>query len=214
MSLQEAVDELNSRFQVFGYSLDASVDDDRDVIQHERYGSSSGFEITSSLDGGAGGLDLGGAAAGEVAEYTGVDVAGTINGEEATGNGQYLSGDVGNETTEGLVLRIEGTATGDRGTVNIGRGIASRVSGYIDRISDTQGGSMTLATRTIQQDIEATDEEIAEMEEDVQRHLDRMRQDFLAMERAIAEAQNLEQFITNQLKGMMTSYVSNSSSQG
>jgi flagellar hook-associated protein 2 len=210
MSLQEAADEINSRMQVFGYNIEASVEGDTIALEHGSYGDSYGFEISSSLDAGLGGVDLGGATAGDVAEYVGVDVAGTINGEDATGRGQYLAGNAGNDTTDGLVVRVEGDATGNRGTVNLGKGIASRVASYVGRVSDAQGGSMTLATRTIEADIEAIDEEIADMEADVERYLDRMRRDFLAMERAIAEAQNLEQFITNQLKGMTTNYASGS----
>jgi len=206
MSLAEAADALNSGFQLFDFSLSASVVGDTIVIEHELYGDSYSFEVHSNLAQGAGGLNIGGATAGEDAGYVGVDVAGTINGEDADGNGRYLTGSPGNATTDGLVLRVETAATGSKGVVKVSQGLAARLQGYIQRATDEDNGSMTIATDNIESDIESLDEEIERVDASVERYLERLRSDLLAMESVLAQTEALSTFMTNQLKGLTTNY--------
>ncbi len=210
MSLADAAEEMNSRFQLFDLSLSASVVGDTVVVEHDYYGDSYGFSVSSSLAQGAGGLDIGGAGAGQNADYTGVDVAGTINGETATGNGRYLSGDVGNANTAGVLLRVDATSTGSKGAVMVSQGLGSRLESYISGVMENDTGSMTIATTNIENDIESIDEEIERLEASVERYLTRLRADLLAMETVIAESESLSTYITNQLNGLSTSYGSNS----
>jgi len=67
MSLAQAAEALNAFFENSSLSLSAAVIGDQLVIRHNLYGSNYDIEITSSLDDGAGGSDLGGALAGEAA---------------------------------------------------------------------------------------------------------------------------------------------------
>ncbi len=145
MSLAQAAEALNAFFENSSLSLSAAVIGDQLVIRHNLYGSNYDIEITSSLDDGVGGSDLGGALAGEAAVYTGRDVAGTINGEPATGNGQWLTGDEGNENTAGLMLRITSTTTGDKGAVYISKGMGTRLMHYIEGATGDVNGSLTIA---------------------------------------------------------------------
>jgi len=71
---------------------------------------------------------------------------------------------------------------------------------------------MTIATQSIETEIEAIDDEIDRLEESIESYLTNLRSELLAMETAIAEAESLQEYITNQLQGMTTSYGSNSSS--
>ena len=211
MTLDEAADELNSRFQLYKLTISASVQGDQIVIEHDNYGANYRFRIKSSLDQGAGGLDIGGATKGTVATYTGVNVAGTINGEACTGSGRYLTGASGNATTDGLMIRVDATSTGSYGVVKVSQGIASRLQRYVETVTNSKNGSVTVATKGIEKDITALSEEIVRMEESLASYLEKLRSELLAMETAIAQAESMQTYITNQLKGLQTNYYGNSS---
>jgi len=208
MSLQEAVDHLNWTFGVYDASLTASVDGDAIVIDHNIYGSNHNIEISSSLDDGVGGTDLGGVTAGTIETYTGEDVAGTINGEEATGLGQYLTGNDGNTNTAGLALKITAPAPGSYGAVKISKGMGSRLEDYLALVTDEDNGLISLATEGVSEDIEAIDEEIERLQEDLQAYIDRMQQSFMVMEQALAQAQTLGDWMTQQIQTLSTMYSS------
>lgn len=206
MSLQDAADTMTARFQLFGLDMSAEVQDDTLVVSHISYGSRYGFSVRSNLDAGQGGLALGGAVAGQNAQYTGADVAGTINGEQASGSGRYLTGNTGNATTDGLVLRVDATEAGQYGQVTVSQGIAGRLQNYIARTTHVTTGSMTIAANSIADNIRYTDEQIERLEAGVERYLEKFRADLLAMETALARSESLSQYISNQMKGLTTNY--------
>jgi flagellar hook-associated protein 2 len=70
--------------------------------------------------------------------------AGTINGVAATGNRTSLTGAIG-DASEGLVININGSSTGARGTVNFSQGYASQLDSLISSFLDTEG---VIASRT------------------------------------------------------------------
>jgi len=202
MTLEEAVERMNDMFEQQGLGLTASVDGDKIVIEHELYGSRYDIEISSSLDDGAGGTDLGGATAGDVETYAGTDVEGTIGGEPATGSGQYLTGDEDNENTAGLCIRVAATTPGDYGAVHLAKGLAQRLTDIIAGAEDPDTGMFARATENFNSRIEQLQEDIDTMEERVQTYLNDLRRKFLAMEEALGQAQALSQYITNQLAGI------------
>jgi flagellar hook-associated protein 2 len=206
MSLQDAADTMIARFQLFDLDMSAEVQGDTLVVSHTSYGSRYGFSVRSNLDAGQGGLELGGAAAGQNAQYTGADVAGTINGEQASGSGRYLTGNTGNATTEGLVLRVDVTEAGQYGQVTVSQGIAGRLQNYIVRTTHATTGSMAIAANSIADNIRYTDEQIERLEAGVERYLEKFRADLLAMETALARSESLSQYISNQMKGLTTNY--------
>lgn len=212
MTLDQAAEELNSRFQLYELSISASVQDNTIVIQHDNYGANYKFRVKSSLAQGAGGLDIGGATAGTVATYTGANVAGTINGEACTGSGRYLTGASGNATTDGLMIKVDATTAGSYGAVKVSQGIATRLQRYVETVLDEDSGSVAIAAQGIENDIESLDDEIVRMEESIANYLTKLRSELLAMETAIAQAESMQTYITNQLKGLQTSYSGTSSS--
>lgn len=206
MSLQEAADAIVARFQLFGLAMTAEVEGDGVIIGHNSYGSRYGFTVSSSLDAGQGGLELGGATAGQSAQYAGADVAGTINGEQATGSGRYLAGNSANATTDGLVLRVDASEPGDYGQVTVSQGIAARLQNYIARSTHAVNGSMSIAAGSIADDIRHTDEQIERLEAGVERYLEKLRADLLAMETALARSESLSQYMSNQIKSLTSNY--------
>lgn len=200
MSLQDGADLLNSLFSAHNMAMDATVEGNTIKIEHEVWGDSHQIEIKSSLDDGSGGTDLGGATAGEIETYTGQDVVGTINGEDCTGTGRLLAGDDGNENTEGLMLLVTSTTTGDKGVIKVSKGIASRLGDYISAATDQATGSITLATDGINDEIDAIDEDIEKLNADVDRYIEQLQIDFARMEQAMSESLSLLDWMTAQVE--------------
>ncbi|MDI3293505.1 flagellar filament capping protein FliD [Janthinobacterium tructae] len=98
-------------------------------IVSNKYGSSSKLEIT-----GNGADDL----FGTPTMTTGVDVAGTIDGAVAVGSGQTLTGSAGSGSA-GIAVLIKGGQLGDRGTVNISKGISALFATITDNYLGTAG---------------------------------------------------------------------------
>ena len=98
-------------------------------IVSNKYGSSSKLEIT-----GNGADDL----FGTPTMTAGVDVAGTIDGAVAVGSGQTLTGSAGSGSA-GIAVLIKGGQLGDRGSVNISKGISALFATITDNYLGTSG---------------------------------------------------------------------------
>ncbi len=202
MSLQDAADLLNSLFSAHNMAMDATVEGNTIKIEHEVWGDSHTIEIASSLDDGSGGTDLGSATAGEVETYTGQDVAGTINGESCTGTGRVLTGDDGNENTEGLMIVVKATTTGDKGVIKVSKGIASRLADHISAVTDEDTGSLTLATDGVSNEINAIDESIQDLNDEVDRYIENLQLQFARMETAMTQSISLLNWMTLQTQNL------------
>lgn len=197
MSLQAAADRLNALFAAQHMDVEATVDADRLVITHDLYGAAHALEIVSSLDDGAGGTDLGGATAGEAAVHRGQDVAGTIGGEPATGSGRFLTA-ADSSPIAGLRLLVTAQEPGAAGVVRLSKGISARLG---DCIAATTGenGSLTRAADGVNTEIEAIDEQIARVEADVDRYIQKLQVDFALMEAKMAHSLTLLDWMENQI---------------
>ena len=98
-------------------------------IVSNKYGSSSKLEIT-----GNGADEL----FGTPTMTTGEDVAGTIDGAVAVGSGQTLTGSAGSGSA-GIAVLINGGQLGDRGTVNISKGISALFATITDNYLGSSG---------------------------------------------------------------------------
>ena len=100
------------------------------------------ISITSNKYGSASKLEISGNGADELfgtpTMTTGVDVAGTIDGAVAVGSGQTLTGSAGSGSA-GIAVLIIGGQLGDRGTVNISKGISSLFATITDTYLGTSG---------------------------------------------------------------------------
>ena len=201
MSLDDAADLLNSLFTAQSMSIEATVVGDQLQLQHEMWGTSYGIVVTSSLDDGAGGTDLGGATAGVAENYTGQDVAGTIGGEAATGRGQTLTADEGTDAS-GLILSISATTAGDQGLVRVSKGIGARLSSFAGAVTDADYGTLTLATNNISSEIEAIDDEILRLTDSVDRYIEQLQLNFAHMESQMSQSRNLLAWMTMQMDSL------------
>jgi len=214
MSLQDAADLLNSLFSAHDMAMDATVEGNTIKIEHEVWGDSHTIEIKSSLDDGSGGTDLGGATAGEVETYTGQDVAGTINGEDCTGMGRLLTAEDGNENTEGLMIVVKATTTGDKGVIRVSKGIASRLTDHISAVTDEDTGSLTLAADGVTSEIDAIDEDIEDLNDGLDRYIEDLQVQFARMETAMSQSLSLLEWMTLQIEYLPGSSGASSSGWG
>nr|WP_308613739.1 flagellar filament capping protein FliD [Massilia mucilaginosa] len=99
------------------------------TITSNKFGSTSKISITGS---GANSL------LGTPTLVDGLDVAGTIGGAAATGSGQNLTGNVGSASS-GIQIQVTGGAIGERGTVNISKGVGAQFTELIDSFANAKG---------------------------------------------------------------------------
>jgi len=202
MSLQDAADLLNALFSAQHLSMAATVEGDTLQIVADVWGDAGRIDIVSSVDDGTGGSDLGGALAGEVATVQGQDVAGTINGESCTGRGRVLIAAEGNANTAGLELLITADAPGSAGVVRVSKGIAARMADFVSAVTDAEGGALTRAADGISTEIEAIDEQIADIEAEIDRYIQQLQVDFALMETKMSQSTALLDWMTLQIDSL------------
>jgi len=161
------------------------------TITSESYGSGSKVSVI----GGNGRNDLFGLAP---VETDGVDVAGSIGGIGATGNGQKLTGA---GIAKGLDLLVLGGNTGGRGSVTYSRGYAEQLNNVLDQLLLADGvfGSVTDGINRGIKDIDARREMV---EQRMQAYEDRIRAQFTAMDKLVAQLRSTSDFLTQQLAGL------------
>lgn len=143
---------------------------------------------------------------------TGVDVAGVfiVNGkqEKATGRGTILEGDQDNKYTADLQVRVtldpSEVVDGPEATLNVTRGLASRLDKLIGDLSDPETGQI----KTINQRYEQTDASIQKSIDRLNAQFEAQKQrliaEFSALESAVNDLQTSSSFIASQLSGLRT----------
>ncbi|MBX9963005.1 MAG: flagellar filament capping protein FliD [Burkholderiales bacterium] len=134
---------------------------------------------------------------------TGVDVAGTINGTAATGNGQVLSGTTGS-SIEGVRLEVVGGATGDRGTVTVMRGFATRVDTLLSGLLSSNG-LITTRTDGINRSISDLDDRRTALNRRLVDVEARYRAQFTALDTMMSNMLSTSNFLTQQLNALNNS---------
>ncbi|GBL45625.1 flagellar hook-associated protein FliD [Sulfuriferula multivorans] len=163
-------------------------------ITSNRYGSASVANITGGN--GQANLNFGGTAV----VSNGVDTAGTINGVAAIGSGQYLTGATG-DASQGLQIKINGGATGARGTVNYSRGYAYQFNSLATSMlasngsisSSTDGINASIKRLNVDQQAWAARLTVIEA---------RYRAQFTALDTMISSMNTTSTFLTQQLANL------------
>jgi flagellar hook-associated protein 2 len=209
-TLAQARDKLNNVFKGNDMGLTASVVDDKLQIQSNFYGSTYAVNITSSLDDGVGGTDLGGATAGTAETVYGRNVAGTIGGKKATGWGQYLTGTEGG--ANGLKLKVTATTTGDLGVVKLSQGLSSRLTNYSAQVIDPDKGLVSRAATSISNSITEISDQVTKMKDSVNTFIEELQRQFASLEAQLVKSKTTLAYITGEYTTGSTSSSSNSSS--
>ncbi|HWR82324.1 MAG TPA: flagellar filament capping protein FliD, partial [Candidatus Deferrimicrobium sp.] len=173
------------------------------------YGSSSKVQAVTSIANNAYGVL--GLAAG--ASLAGTDVAGTINGEAAEGRGQFLTGKDGNRTTAGLKLRVtldpSQVGDGSEGTISVTKGLAARMADVVGSFTKVKDGLFDRKTAAVQNQVSTLQERIDDFEERLTMRRDSLLKKFYAMESALGQLNAQSQYLTNQLAGISSNWLSN-----
>ncbi|MBU8922786.1 MAG: flagellar filament capping protein FliD, partial [Bacteroidales bacterium] len=172
-----------------------------------QYGSGSGIEFSAVEENSI--YSSIGVTAGVLAR--GTNVAGTINGEEATGAGRYLAGDIDNEYTAGLQVLVTITADqlaiqgGSQGTVKVTKGVATRVTEYINDLVELETGAISAKKNAIETINETMEGEMDHISARIEKKERRLFNQFVQLETAIAQFQAQENYLTSmisQLQGL------------
>ena len=159
-------------------------------ITSNRYGSASSVVVLSgNAQPGLLGTQI---------ETTGQNVAGTINGETATGSGQLLTA---TGAAQGMVIKIEGGATGNRGTIHFARGFADTLTTLTGNMLDSD----SLITQRIDT-VNSSIKDIGSRREALQQRLvlveQRYRAQFNALDTMISSMNKTSSFLQQQLANL------------
>jgi len=165
------------------------------VINSGIYGSSSKVELTSVDTNSVAQLGL------SVGVGTdGVDVVGTINGVAATGSGQVLTAASGDDS-EGIKVKISGSAIGSRGTATYIEGVGEQLVDTINRFLGTDG-TITAKNERINKELALIAGERISLSERIESLTNRLAKQFTAADILISQLNSTQDFIKSQLDAL------------
>lgn len=125
------------------------------------------------------------------------DAAGTINGVTAIGSGTRLTGATGDDSA-GLSINVTGGATGNRGTITVSQGYASKLNALLtDLLSDD--GILAARTDGINSSIKGIDKQSDALEVRLTSVEARYRAQFNRLETLLSGLQTTSSYLTQQL---------------
>jgi len=127
-----------------------------------------------------------------------------VTSGDASGNGEYLSGEAGN--AEGLVARYSGTATGDVGSLTLTFGVAELFDRALYHITDSVDGYVANKEEALQDTVDNLDERIGVMEDRLDRKMEVMINQFIAMETALSTMQSQSDWLTGQINASYSAW--------
>ncbi len=196
-SLSQVVNKMNSTFSTQGVNMRAYNNGGTLAVETTAYGEDMRFTMVSDTATGANTSRIGTTTITD----QGVNIAGTINGQAATGTGERLEVNDGNDL-EDLAILYTGATTGTVGSVTLTTGIGTR---FTDAVAQLNSGSESvLGTRqsSIQDQIDAIEESIANKEDQVAQVQARLEAQFASLEVTLAALQSQGDFLTNQLASL------------
>lgn len=160
--------------------------------------------ITSSSYGSASRITVGGNAVtnptsnlfGTATETGGVDVAGTINGMPATGVGQLLTSTLGDST--GLSISVQGTTTGNRGTITYSQGLSRIFSNQITAMLGTSG-AIASETKQFNTNISDVQKQIDAINARIAVDQARLTSQYAQLDAMLGSMNQLSSYLTQQL---------------
>ena len=194
---------INGSVELGNSEVAVNVEDGRLNFTSQRFGRSSSISAFSGTALDALGLD-------GSEEGIGQDVAGSfiVDGvvESATGSGRTLIGDSNNENTADLQIRVDLNASqignDSEGTLQISRGISSRIDQFFGEILDTEVGTLSTIDNEFALQIESLDESIARVNAISEAQSQSLVEQFATLERVLSDLQSTSSFLSSQLSGL------------
>lgn len=210
---QQLADELQTRLNgdsaIGKLAPTVTLSGGKLVVTSARYGSSSevstlaGSAITSGV------LGFGGAES-----DTGVDVAGKfiVNGsdETATGAGQTLTAADGNANTAGMRVQVTLTSSqlnGDstpEAELTVTRGVASKLSLFIDQLLDLTSGRLKTITEKFQSDADVIAKQIEKEQKQMAARTASLEKQFANMDSAVGRSKSNGDALTASLSPLLS----------
>ena len=136
------------------------------------------------------------------AGVAGQDVQGTIGGADATGAGRKLTGT--GSGAAGLAVEVIGGATGDRGTVSLSDGLATRLDNLL---SGLLGGNSPLTARTnsLNQQVARIDDQRTTLNDRMTALEKRYSAQFQAMDALVGQLTTTSNYLTQQFSSNSSS---------
>ncbi len=192
-TLQQIIENLNSRFSTEGAKITASDNNGALRLETSEYGSKHSFSVTS--DRAVGAANQLGIGTTQVTR-TGTNVEGTIDGLVAVGDGQILTA-LSSSKAAGLSLKITATVP-TAGTLSFSRGLSDRILDTIESYVASDG-VLAKAQTSLSDSIEGINDRITAMNERIEAAATRMRKQFTAMEKQLAAYQTMSSQLTQGL---------------
>lgn len=166
------------------------------ILTHNAYGT--GHIIVASQASASDPLGLD-----DATQVYGKDVAGTINSVTATGSGQTLYLDSDGNNADGLSINYTGSGATTT-TFTLTLGIADLLERQLGFITDASDGYVTYKQTSLENSIDSFETQIEQMEASLNRKMDTMISQFVAMEQVIGRLQTVSSWLTSQMNGMFS----------
>ena len=177
--------------------------EDKLLLTHNTYGTGHGIAV-SHTNTGDDPLGLNG-----VSQVWGVDVAGTINGLAATCSGQTLTLNSDGNNADGLSISYTGTSTlaaGDGATFSFALGIGEFMDRRLGFITDTSDGYVTYKQTSLGNSIDSLEDQISNMEAQLNLKMERLINEYVAMELALSNMQSQSDWIAGQISASLSGW--------
>lgn len=127
-------------------------------------------------------------------------IAGTINGVAATGVSSVLTGATG-DASEGLQFSVAQNASGDMGSITFSKGLAERLSDWINTLSD-EGGALSSRTDGLNSRKLRLDDQEDRLNLRLEQVEKRYRAQFSALDAMLASMQQTSSYLSQQLAAL------------
>ncbi|MBN1477419.1 flagellar filament capping protein FliD [Candidatus Sumerlaeota bacterium] len=200
LTLDEAVEAINSQLDDLGLAIEAAREGDRLRLFTSDYGSSQQITVRSNQSG-ASSTQLGIGTTDRT--DTGQDVAGTIGGQGATGEGQVLTA-VDSGSAAGLEVRVLATTTGYVGSVTVSTGVGIQLETLLDSMTDSETGALMIRQEGLGDSISDLNDQIEKMQDRIATEEIRLRSKYASLETLLAGYNTTSSFLSQQLSQLST----------
>lgn len=130
-----------------------------------------------------------------------VDIFGLTSSSPGV-KGKDASGDP--DPAAGLILQIQGTTTGSRGSVNYVQGVFNKLEGLLDNMLGSNG-ILTEREAALDDDLDEVDEDRSQLEARLAAQEARLKAQFLFNDKIISQLKTTEDFLTQQFEALAAS---------
>ncbi len=181
----------------------SKTSEDKILFTHNTYGTGHGIVVshTNTVDDP---LGING-----VSQVWGVNVDGTINGLDATCSGQILTLNSDGNNADGLSISYTGTSTiavEDGATFTLTLGIGELMDRRLGFVTNSTDGYVTYKQTSLGNSIESLEDQISDMEARLNRKLEKLINEYVAMELALSNIQNQSDWLSSQISASWSAW--------